>query len=282
MLEEVNGRTHSYNAEATILSGNLRLPLVREITRRAHVSLPQEGGYISMREEDYRLEGILSFRSAYTQVAGNRSTKPGQGWTTLTTTAIEGLNVLDVLTADRIVGQTITEHPLEGYVPSINFLGTRFENLRIAGHPVALELDLNILGPKPAKDAPYAQDSAVVSRIKSQYTRTLESDGLPVELRERYNRLISTLGSPEAVECSLVNRATGDYPGRSFGHVVDIPDFGKIVLGKLTITQEDFKSGTGTPRKTTIRLTMVDLQLGCAADGSVPIGSGSTDGGTMP
>ncbi len=58
---------------------------------------------------------------AYTQVAGNRSTKSGQGWTTLTTSVIEGLNVLDVVTADRVVGQTITEHPLEGYVPSDQF-----------------------------------------------------------------------------------------------------------------------------------------------------------------
>jgi len=59
--------------------------------------------------------------------------------------------VLDVLTADRVVGQIITEHPLVGYVPIISFLGTRFENLRIAGHPVELDLDLNILGDKPAR-----------------------------------------------------------------------------------------------------------------------------------
>jgi hypothetical protein len=282
VLEVVNGRTHHYHADATILSGHLRLPLVHEISSQARGTLPEEGGYISQRSEDFRLEGVLSFRSAYTQVAGNRSTKPGQGWTTLSTTAVEGLNVLDVLTADRIVGQIITEHPLEGYVPSINFLGTRFENLRIAGHPVALDLDLNILGSKPANDASYAQESGVASRIKSQCASALESDGLPLELRERYNRLISTLGSSEAVECSIVNRATGGYPGRSFGHVIDIPDFGKIAFGRVTVTHEDPKPGTETPRKTTVRLTMVDLHLGCAIDGEVPIGSGSTNGGTMP
>jgi hypothetical protein len=145
----VNGRTHDYHAEATILSGHLRLPLAEEIRPQALANLPKEGGYFSQRAEAYRLESVISFRSAYTQVAGNRSTKAGQGWTTLTTTAIEGLNVLDVVTADRIVGQTITEHPLEGYVPTVSFLGTRFENLRIAGHPVDLDLDLDILGAKP-------------------------------------------------------------------------------------------------------------------------------------
>ena len=282
MPEEVNGRTHLFHAEATILSGFLRLPLVREIRSQARVTLPEEGGYISQRAEAFRLESVISFRSGYTQVSGNRSTKPGQGWTTLTTTAIEGLNVLDVVTADRIVGQTITEHPLEGYIPSVNFLGTRFENLRIAGHPVALDLDLNILGSKPANGASYAQDSGLISRIEGQFKRVLENGDLPAELRERYNRLSSTFGSPEAVECSLVNRATGAYPGRSFGHVIDVPDFGKIVLGKVTVSHEDFDTPTGAPRKTTVRLTMIDLDLGCAVDGDVSLGDGSTNGSSEP
>ncbi|HEX4756614.1 MAG TPA: hypothetical protein VH308_01490 [Terracidiphilus sp.] len=282
MPDEINGRTHLYHAEASILSGFLRLPLVQGIKSQASVTLPEGGGYLSQRAEAFRLEGVISFRSGYTQVAGNRSTKPGQGWTTLTTTAVEGLNVLDVVTADRIVGQTITEHPIEGHIPTVNFLGTRFDNLRIAGHPVKLDLDLNILGPKPANDESYAQDSGLISRVGGQYSRVLEDRELPDELRERYNRLSSTLGSPEAVECSLVNVAAGAYPGRSFGHVIDVPDFGKIILGKVTVTHEDYKQGTKTPRKTTVRLTMIHFELGCAADGDLSLDDGSTNGGTIP
>ena len=282
MPEEINGRTHLYHAEATILSGFLRLPLVREIGSQARVALPEEGGYISQRAEAFQLESVISFRSGYTQVAGNRSTKPGQGWTTLTTTTVEGLNVLDVVTADRIVGQTITEHPIDGYIPSVNFLGTRFDNLRIAGHPVKLDLDLNILGSRPANGASYAQDSGLISRVGDQYNRVLENRDLPDKLRERYNRLSSTLGSPEAVECSVVNLATGAYPGRSFCHVIDVPDFGTIVLGKVTVTHEDFKTPTGAPRKTTVRLTMIDFQLGCAVDGDLSLNDGSTNGTSEP
>jgi hypothetical protein len=282
-MSEVNGRTHHYNAEATILSGHLQLPLVQQIKPQAHANLPDEGGYISQRADNYRLESVLSFRSAYTQVAGNRSTKPYQGWTTLTTTAVEGLNVLDVVTADRVVGQTITEHPLEGYVPTVSFLGTRFENLRIAGHPVDLDVDLNILGAKPDNDAPYTQHKGLIARISTQLGRIREREDLSAELRERYNRLSSTLGSPEEeAECSVVNRAAGAFPGVSSGHVITIPDFGVIILGKLTIKHEDFKPGTGIPRKTTVQLTMIDLQMGCAAAGSVPIGTGSSNGGTAP
>lgn len=275
------GRFHHYNAEATILKGHLRLPLVQEIKTQAHVQLPREGGYFSERSENYRLEGVISFRSAYTHVAGNRGTKPGHGWATLSTTAIEGLNVLDVVTADRVVGQIITEHPLEGYVPSINFLGTRFENLRIAGHPVKLDLDLNVLGAKPANDGSYTQDSGVMSRIKGQLDRMV-GNNVPEELRERYNRLRSSLGAPEALECSLVNQAAGDYPGRSFGHVIDVPDFGKIILGRVMVTHEDVHPETGAPKKTTVRLTMIDLQMGCMIEGGAGIGDGSSNGTSQP
>ncbi len=201
----------------------------------------------------------------------------------MTTTAVEGLNVLDVVTADRVVGQTITEHPLEGYVPSVSFLGTRFENLRIAGHPVDLDVDLNILGAKPDNDAPYTQHQGLIARISSQLGRIREREDLSAELRERYNRLSSTLGSPEEeAECSVVNRAAGAFPGVSSGHVITIPDFGVIILGKLTIKHEDFKPGTGIPRKTTVQLTMIDLHLGCAIAGYAPIGTGSSNGGTAP
>ena len=281
-MSETNGRTHTYHAEATVLEGHLRLPLTQEIKPQAHAKLPDEGGYIAQRAENYRLEGVISFRSAYTQVAGNRDVKPGHGWATLTTTAIEGLNVLDVLTADRVVGQIITGHPLVGYVPSISFLGTRFENPRIAGHPVELNLDLDLFGAKPANDAAYTLDPAVVGRVSRQYDRIREHQDLPADLLERYNRLSSTLGSREAVKCSLVNHAAGAYPGLCFGHVITIPDFGKIILAKLTLTHEDFKQETGVPEKTTVRLTMIDLQLGCAIAGSVLIGTLSTNGGTKP
>src|ERR1700733_5937460 len=166
-MTDVNGKTHQYNAEATVLSGHLRLPLEQQIKPQAHAILPAEGGYLSQRTDEYRIESVLAYRSAYTQVAGNRSTKPAQGWSTLVTTVIEGLNVLDIVTADRIVGQTILEHPLEGYIPLISFLGTRFENLRIAGHPIDVDLDASFVGAKPANDALYTRDASLVARVMS-------------------------------------------------------------------------------------------------------------------
>lgn len=285
-MSEVNGRTHDYHAEATVLQGHLRLPLVQEIKPQAFAKLPETGGYLSQRAEDYRLESVISFHSAYTQVAGNLDVKPGHGWTTLTTTVVEGLNVLDVLTADRVVGQVLTEHPLVGYVPSISFLGSRFENLRIAGHPVDLDLDLDILGGKPEDDAAYTRNQALKERIAGQEEPLGEHQGLLAELREGYNRLFPCVEDggekPETLECSLVNRADGGYPGRSSGHIIDVPNFGKIILARLSLQQKNFNQKTGVPETTSLRLTMIDLVLGCPIAGNTGVGVLSTNGANKP
>jgi hypothetical protein len=275
-------RTHTFHAEAKIFEGSLRLPLVQQIQPQAHSQLPAEGGYKSQHSAGFRLEGVLSYGAAHSQVAGNPGTKPGHGWQTLSTTVIENLNVLEVLTADRVVAQIITEHPRVGYVPTISFLGTRFENLRIAGHPVQLDIDTGILGPKPVKDGAYTKDSGLKTRVSSQYDRILKAKNLPKDLHDRYNQLSSTLGSPETVECSLVNQAAGPYPGQSFGHVIQIPDFGSITLAKLIVTHTNFVSKTGSPKLTTVTLTMIDLKLGCAIDGAGSFASAGINGGGFP
>src|SRR5579863_1502202 len=161
-------RHHIYAAEAEALSGNLTLPLIQEVKPPTYVKLNEQGGYVSQQVENYRLGGVLSFRAAYTQVAGNPDTKPDHGWNTLATSVIEGLNVLDIVTADRIVCQISTDHPLVGYIPTVTFLGTRFENLRIAGHQLKLDLNLDMLGPKPKKDAGYFSDRDFQQRVADQ------------------------------------------------------------------------------------------------------------------
>ena len=279
-MSEVNERKHTYKAETTALSGHLDRPLSQPIEPQAHAKLAEQGGYFSQRADGFQIESVLSFRSAYTHVAGNRSSKPGRGWDTLTTTVVEGLNVMEVLTADRVVGQMITEHPLVGHVPSISFLGTHFENLRIAGHPVELDIDHAIVGPRPVNDASYTKDAGFIGRVSSQYDRIRQHKNLPPELLEQYNRLNSTLDGAETVECSLVNQAAGGFPGIIFGHVIKVPGFGVITLAKLTVKHENFHETTKVPRKTTFTLTMIDLKLGCPVSGHVPVGTGSSNGST--
>jgi hypothetical protein len=271
-------RTHKYHAEATVLSGKLTLPVSQPIEPQAHSKLDPTGGYFNQRSDGYQLESIISYRAAYSHVAGNKSNKEGEGWDTLTTTVVEGLNVMEVVTADRVVGQTITHHPLVGYMPSISFLGTRFENLRIAGVPVELEWDQDIFASTPANDLPYALDPSVVTSVRRQYNHILQNKNLSPKLQERYNQLSRTLGVSETIECSLVNRVAGLFPGTIAGNTITVPGFGTITLGKVTVKHEDPLKSAKTHKKTTVTLTMIDLSLGCFVEGSVPIGNGTTNG----
>ena len=279
MTDEIK-REHTYHAEASVLSGDLRLPLNQKIEPQAFAKLSDHGGYLAQNASAYRLEGAISFRSAYTQVAGNVDPKRGHGWNTLTTAVVEGLNVMDVVTADRVVGQISTDHPPVGYVPKVTFLGTRFDNLRIAGHPVKLDLDLHVVGPKPDGDAPYTADSAFMGRVAAQYQRIRSHQDLPAEVSAHYNQVPSASANLESVECSLVNQTDGAYPGRSFGHVIDVPNFGKVYLAVLRLEHKDFEAGI--PKQTTIGLTMMKLQMGCIANGTASISPMVTNGMSRP
>jgi len=281
-MPETLARTHLYHAEAAVLEGHLTLPLVQEIKTQAYAKLSEKGGYLAQHESNYRLESVISFRKAYTQVAGNRGDKPGHGWSTLASSVVEGLNVLDVVTADRVVAQISVEHPLVGYVPSITFLGTRFENLRIAGHPVKLDLDLNLFGTKPDNDAPYTKSSAFADRVAAQHSQVQSHPNLIQELVQRYTGFARDAENPEAVECSLVNQADGAFPGSSHGHLIHVPDFGTVCLANVRLEQSDWIPNLGTPRKTTVLLTMIEMKMGCVASGSSNVAALKTNGATMP
>lgn len=271
-------REHTYHAQAVSLEGALRLPFAQHIQPQNAVLLSEQGGYLHNHSENFRIQGVVSFKYAYTQVAGNLDDKEDHGWNTLTTSVLEGLNVMDVVTVDRIVAQISTDHPLEGFVPTVTFLGTRFENFRIAGHPVKLDFDPSMLGPKPLNDAAYTTDAGFLDRVTQQYERIRTQKNLPNEIARRYNQLPSASANRESIECSLVHQVEGSYPGRSFGHVIDVPHFGKIHLATLRVEHSDFHPQAGIPKKTELSLTMIRVEMGCIASGSVSGGTGKTNG----
>jgi hypothetical protein len=281
-MAEIENRKpeHFYHAEAHALSGHLVLPIKRTIEPQIPLSILPSGGYNSQRAGIFHLEQVISYRSAYTEVAGNKEEKPGHGWSTLATAVIEGLNILEVVTADRVVAQISTEHPLIGHVPHITFLGTRFENLRIAGHPVHLDLDLNFLGPKPAQDAPYNSNRSLIERIAKQRKRITEDKNLPEEVRERYNRLPKETSDSDSMHCSLVNQVNGELPAHHAGHVIHVPDFGTIHLAAVHVHHEEFHHGT--PLKTTVDLKMIEAHMGCLATGTVGVATAKTNGKGTP
>ena len=278
-------RTHTYHAEADVLTATFEQPLKAEIRPQAYVNLPGRGGYLSERAQDFRLESVVSFESAYTQVAGNVSDKPNGGWVTLATAVVEGLNVLDVVTADRIVAQVSTEHPLEGYVPRVTFLGTRFEGLKIAGVPITPAIDLDFCAAYPGINTLYLEDSTFRAKVE-KHRSTLGSDAdvrkpysgtMPdsTKLHEQWEAYVKKGGPrPDAfVTTSLVNSVgtpEGKLPWTPHGNALVVPDFGKIFFGELQVECDTF------------RFSMIRLDMGCVAAGNGTVTTYSVNGTTRP
>jgi hypothetical protein len=288
------GAVHEYNGEASILSAHLVQPLEDDIKPQAQVTLPKNGRYQFKKAHPFRFKGIISYHSGYAQVAGHPSSK-GDGFATLATAAVEGLNVLDVVTADRVVAQISTVHPpfdSGQQVPSVTFLGTRFENLRIGGHKIKVTRKLDILGAKPAGDKSYFEDPGVQSRVSLQYDKIATAEGHPELAAAAYPKgRAGVIGSDE-LQCSLVDSVEGEpeeaktgeaaakvsYGGTSFGHVIDVPHFGKIFLAELKVTREPSKNPKLEADKYRFHLTMIRLDMGCLAQGNAAAVAADTNG----
>lgn len=271
-------REHTYHAQAHIFEASLEQPFPEKVRPHAFVKLNGESHYYFNYAPPYRLEGVLSYESGYTQVAGHQSSKPGHGFATLTTSVIEGLNILEVLTADRVVAQISTEHPLDGAVPEVSFLGTRFENLRIAGHKLEIDTNLDILGPKPDNDESYFDQEEVRNTISQQSQKLSMA---PDWARTRPSSNGSGPKPSNQFDTSLVS-GVRNYPG-SFGHVFEIPHFGKFFLGELTVTRKKAplpEKGSTYREYDTYRfmLTMIRMELGCPVVGSGGVGTADSNG----
>ena len=272
-------REHAYYAQASLFTAALRTPIKRDIDPLAVITLSEKGGYEAKPQGDFEIAEVVSFTSGYTQLAGFDATFPCEGMVTLATSVVEGLNILDVITVDRVVAQVRTIHPLTGHVPTVTFLGTRFENLRIAGHPVNLDLDLDLCGGKPGDDALYTRDAGFLGRVARQYERLGMDQDLPAEVAERYNQLPLSSEDRETVECSLVNQAEGSYSGHSVGHVIRIPHFGTLSLANLRLEHTNCEREPGIHLKTYFSLTMIDLKLNCTGDGTIRVCEFISNGG---
>src|SRR5690349_20950786 len=99
-------RKFHYHASAHALSGELTRPVQRLIEVQAGISLPSTGGAGSSSVENFRFDQVVSFKRGYSQVSGSVKRQTNKTiHTTHATAAVENLNILDVVTADRIVAR---------------------------------------------------------------------------------------------------------------------------------------------------------------------------------
>lgn len=257
-------RVHYYHADGSPIGGHLTHPSEIVIPSHGSVSLNQAGGHAEMRVDAYKLDGIMSTGAASSQATGSVAVKT-RNWTTFVTSTVEKVNVMEVVTADRIVAQMELEHPREGDYPKVGFLGCKFENLRINGKPVSPHLDLDIASLSPTShkaaaeghnhpvattqgstgfpDRPWPEVPSFVEKAVAQSERIIRATGVPDWLKRRYEWMTSEEARRKKgyVLCSLVDSVSGADPGVDFGHVLVIPNFGSVFLGEMVVDAKSFQ-----------------------------------------
>ena len=220
-------RFHGYAIGA---GGRIRRPQTEFIEVQAASALPQIGGRGSARSDDFNHRGILKFGAAYTTVTG---ISHGSGPTdsrishrTHVQSTVEGLNILDVVTLDRVVAN-VESTTVAGHEPTFRLLGTEFRGLRISGIPVAVDLATDVFDL-------HETHSALIEAC-----RTLES------VRNLMDRLIlrDRVGDaprlPEITGVTPVSIVRGLTPEREgldiCGHVIRVPGFGTIRLAEVVL-----------------------------------------------
>ncbi len=140
-----------YHASASGLSAEIERPVQQSIAAQAASTLPSGGGRGFQRTEKFCVAPFVCFDAAYSEVGGSFD-ECHMMHTTYAYSVIEGLNIADVVTADRVVSRIVTYSPPEpaGHCcvegeHTFDITGSHFDNLRIAGHKVEFDLSSHLI-----------------------------------------------------------------------------------------------------------------------------------------
>ncbi|HVN04957.1 MAG TPA: hypothetical protein VMT86_11100 [Bryobacteraceae bacterium] len=262
-----------YHAFTTGVSGHITHPFDEILPIQASIALPESGGFGTARAERFDFHGIFSFESAQAAVAGNFSPKD-RSFDAVATVTINGLNILNMVTADRVVARIASSHPEDPALGhSITPLGSYFENLRIAGFRVDLDLatcTFDRLDNATKLRAAYRDNQEGFRDEFDRLTLTGRND-VPAGLRKYFPCL-----GPQAprieesrgvIACSLVREVAGlPKELRPVGHVIRVPGFGIVRLAEFIITDNERS------------ITMLQVDLGSTPSGSGSIGGAAGNG----
>jgi hypothetical protein len=262
-------KTFYFRASANALGGSLDSPQKKMVPAQASASLPAVGGHVTSRTDSCNCDEIACCRAAYTRVTGTNVEEDGS-WATLSTSVIEGLNILDVVKADRVVAQVSVEHPADGGAPTFSLAGSHFDGLRLGGVEVTPTLNATLLGVGLGDGIDWATFQKTGANQAVTMVKKAAKAGNAQWVLDRFNWMTQSLKTGSPVLCSLVDLIDPSVPGRSFGHALEIPHFGKIFLAELVVDT------------TAIQLSMVRAELGCAHSGNINAAMSIVSGGTVP
>jgi hypothetical protein len=235
-----------FHAQGHAFSGEFSRPVCVPVEAQASVSLPTIGGHAHSRVERFQIPRLVSFQSAHTHVSGSQLDE--DTFATQVTTTIEGLRILDFLSADRITARLTSERKRKEGESHVLAFGSTFENLRIGGYKVEVNLRHELF---------------VNCKTYAELVKEVASD-------KKSGKIAST--SSGATICSLVERIETDFPGLDKRkHVLEIPHFGVISLAEV-FAEPDCRRV----------LTMLSLKLGSPDGATLLVAQGGTNGQTWP
>jgi hypothetical protein len=225
---------------------------------QAASALPITGGHGNARVENFQFREFISFRKGYTHVSGALQEDDGSH-NTLVTATVESLNLLDIVTADRIVARVYSKHGANDREAKFTIVGSKFENLRIAGCDVKLELDM-----VPFEKTPTFEEALKDFDNKGDFYKIAHDPfktGQSIQKPNPYGAFL----------CSCVKEMSTTCPGVTrTGHCFHVPGFGKIFLGEVLI-----KYGERV-------VTMIRFDLGSSIGGGGSGISGGSNGQHYP
>ncbi len=267
-------KTYIYNAHAYGFSGAIDRPFAHSKEVHAGSALPTTGGFEKARAENFRLQEVFTYSAAHTLVSGNKNERDGS-YNALASATLEGLNILDMVTADRVVARVSSKQYIDEPEPTVLTLGTRIENLRIAGCRVEVEFDNDLfrrLGTFKSFTDEYHGNQQTPQMLQTRLLGTKPKSDVPEFLHERYNWFDKDeFGSKGIVLCTVVKEIKCNCPElQIYGNVVVVPQFGKIYFGEIALQRNQRE------------LSTFRVELGSAVGGSTNGPGGAGGGSTYP
>lgn len=273
MSHQPRERVFWYHGNAVAFGGRITSPVCESLDAQGSSVLPPTGGFASATAGPFDHRGIVSFERATSTVSGRAAEHDGIATRdTLVTVAVEGLNVLDVVTADRVVARITSKHPEGEGEPEMLPFGSYFENLRIGRRPIELT-------PYPdlVRHGRYRDVASTCS------DRFVDAKGSPVSLgKGRELRMDEwTPGAPSPVfEDRLLLAPLFDAASKN-GYApigcemrgangIDVPGLGTVYFGEYLIS------------RSSRRLTTLRIELGCPVEGTIVVANAEINGNTYP
>lgn len=281
---------YSYHASAYGFAGQLERPFRHIIPTQASTVLGTNGGRGQNRVDKFHLEGIISFESAFVEVGGSFD-ECHDRHTSFSSATIEKLNILDMVTADRIVSRMAVysaKAETEDDEMTFNITGSHFDNLRIAGHKIDVKLATHVFHDHDtyskiaqAHRAGKLDDWLVGSKLGRLGGRELDdlentyhalggmSEVVKGWKQKGEKRTVEQLWFSPLNHVKIEDHAGAGTELRGFGSIICVPKFGVIRLAEMTV------------HKHCRSLTMLRVDMCSTGTGGTSAG-GVSGGGTLP